>query len=250
LASLISCVLLLFVLLWIGPFFEVLPRCILASVIVVAIKGMLVQVTDFGRFRRKSNTDGFVWIVTCLSVVILSIDIGLLVGVCLSIACIFCNGLKCYVCVLGNVENTDLFLDIENFQKAIEIPNVKIIQFSGVINYATKASFRNQLCRKLGINLLKELKFKELSGDKAAKKNFSSNVNFKHLVLDFAPLTNIDASSINLLTDLIKDFNKLDLKVSITSCSTRIYEILVRNEFTFMNILYPSIQDAEIRFIV
>lgn len=35
LTSLISCVLILFVLLWIGPLFEFLPRAILASIIIV-----------------------------------------------------------------------------------------------------------------------------------------------------------------------------------------------------------------------
>ncbi|KAG5682407.1 hypothetical protein PVAND_011760 [Polypedilum vanderplanki] len=248
LASLISCVLLFFVLMWIGPFFEDLPRCILASIIVIAIKGMVMQVKDFKNFKRKSNSDALVWMCTFLAVIFLSIDIGLLIGICLSILCIFCNGLKCYVCVLGNVPNTDLFLDIDNFQKAVEIPYVKILQLSGSINFATKVFLRNQICSKLKINLIKELKIKELNNNAdKSNKNLTSNINFKHLILDFGSLTSIDASSIVMLSDLIKDLNKLDLKVSITSCSSsRIYEVLLKNEFEFMHIMYPSIQDVEV----
>lgn len=44
LASVFSCLGLLVVLLWAGPFFEPLPRCVLASVILVALKPMLMQV--------------------------------------------------------------------------------------------------------------------------------------------------------------------------------------------------------------
>lgn len=35
-ASIVSCLILLTILLWIGPFFEPLPRCVLASIIVVS----------------------------------------------------------------------------------------------------------------------------------------------------------------------------------------------------------------------
>lgn len=186
--------------------------------------------------------DGFVWMVTFLVVVFVSIDIGLLVGVILSIMCIFCNGLKAHICILGHIPNTDLFLDIDRFEKAIEIPYVKIFHYSGSINFATKASFRNRLCNKLGINLIKELKYADIGKTKG--KNFVSSLSFRHLILDFSALSFIDPSSVAMLTNMIKDFNRLNVKVGICSCSSKIYEILIKSEFSFMNILYPTIQDA------
>ena len=213
----------------------------LASIVVVALKGMLMQVGEYPRFRRKSRKDGFVWLVTFLTVVIVSIDIGLLVGIVLSVCCILCNSLEADVSILGNIPNTDLFLDVERFEKAVEIPFVKIFHYSGSINFATKASFRNRLCEKLGVNLLKELKYidKEKKG-----KSFISSINFKQLVLDFSSLSSIDPSSVVMLTTLINDFNKLNVEVSIAGCSSTIFEVLQRNEFRFMNILYPTIPDA------
>lgn len=236
---------LLFVLIYsIKIIFLLFQQSILAAIVVVALKGMLVQIADFNQFRRKSTKDGFVWFITFASVVIISIDVGLLIGIFMSVMCLFFNGLKSHLCVLGNVPETDLYLDIEKFQKAIEIPQVKIIQYSGTINFATKTSFRNQLCEILKINLLQEMKLKEMMIMNRNEKPINSALSFTHLIVDFGPLTNIDSSSIKMLTDLIKDFQKLGIKISISSCSTRIYEILIRNEFTFMNILYPSIQDA------
>lgn len=219
-----------------------LSQCILASVVVVALKGMLMQVTDFPRFKNKSKMDGFVWMATFLAVAGISIDIGLLVGIVLSVMCIFCNSLKAQITVLGSIPNTDLFLDIERFEKAIEIPFVKIVHYSGSINFATKAAFRNGLCNKLGINLLKELKYAD--NEKSKGKKFISNLIFNHLCLDFSALSLIDPSSVNMLTTLIKDFNRLNVRVSVVGCSSNIYEILIKNEFEFINVLFPTIHDA------
>ena len=193
-------------------------QCILAGVVVVAIKGMLMKIAEFNHFRRKSNKDGFVWLLTFLAVVIFSIDVGLIIGICLSVLCLFFYGINSHMCVLGNVPQTDFYLDIEKFQKAIEIPNVKIVQYSGTINYATKASFRNQLCEILKINLLKEMKQKEMSIDnKNGKQSIpSSSISFSHIIIDFGPLTNIDSSSIKMLTETINDFLKLNIKISIS----------------------------------
>lgn len=230
---------------------NILSQCVLASVVVVALKGMFLQVGDFTRFKKKSNVDAFVWMATFLSVIIFSIDIGLLIGLVISIVCIFCSGLKSHFTILGRLSDSDLYLDIDSFQRAIEISFVKIVRYSGSINYATKTSFKRKLCEKLGVNLLNEQRYHQESQNQESlhivKKNCSnlvSNVNFKHLVLDFNTLSNIDASSIDMLTELIKDFSKINVKISLVCYSTRIIEIFIRNEFEFMKNIYPTIHDA------
>lgn len=88
----------------------------MASVIVVALKGMLLQVTAFWKFWKLSRMDAIVWIVTFLAVVCISIDIGLLIGVVMSLICIFILGFKPYTCLLGAIPNTDLYLDINRYK--------------------------------------------------------------------------------------------------------------------------------------
>lgn len=97
-------------------------KCVLASVIVVALKGMLWQAKDCLAFWKISRLDAFVWMTTFLTVVIVAIDIGLVVGIVLSLACIFIRGMKPYVCLLGNVAKTDFYLDINRY-KSVRILN-------------------------------------------------------------------------------------------------------------------------------
>lgn len=136
LASLVSCSILLAVLLWIGPFFELLPRvsgkisntvdktasfrhfhphpifqCILASLIIVALKSILLQVTRLPHIWKLSMLDGIVWIITYVTVILVEIDVGLLVGLGFSILSLLIQGIKPYTCVLSRVPGTDIYVD-------------------------------------------------------------------------------------------------------------------------------------------
>lgn len=77
---------------------------------------MFLQITAVWKFWKLSRMDAVVWIVTFLAVVCISIDIGLLIGVLMSLICIFILGFKPYTCLLGAVPNTDLYLDINRYK--------------------------------------------------------------------------------------------------------------------------------------
>lgn len=203
-----------------------------------------MQIREFCQF--KAREDKIVWILTFLSVVLVSIDIGLLVGILLNLCCILMNSMKPHTCILGRIPGSNLFLDIDKFEKSVEIPFVKIFHYGGSMNFATKASFKSLLCKKVGINLINELQLikkpEQLKPD--GKSSYNPGLNFKYLILDFSALTFIDSSSIKLLTSVIDDFDKLETKVSMSGCSSEIYDILLKNEFKYMNQLFPTISDA------
>jgi solute carrier family 26 protein len=157
LTGLISCLILLTVMLWIGPFFEPLPRCILASIIVVALKGMLLQAKNLPSFWRLSKLDGLVWIITFLTVVLVDIDYGLLVGLALSLVSILVQGMKPYTCLLGVMPNMDIYLDCNRYREAQEVPGIKIFHYCGGLNFATRNHFKTELYRFVGINPQNEL---------------------------------------------------------------------------------------------
>lgn len=101
-ASVVSASLILIILLWIAPFFQVLPRvcaiivphfnvninqiqfsilifllqCVLSGIIVVALKGMYTQAGELKRFHRESKLESLTWVVTFAAVVLVDVDIG------------------------------------------------------------------------------------------------------------------------------------------------------------------------------
>lgn len=62
-ASLVACGILAIVLLWVAPVFEPLPRACIASIVVIALKGLLWQVKQFFSFWKLSKLDALLWYV-------------------------------------------------------------------------------------------------------------------------------------------------------------------------------------------
>ena len=79
--SIISTVMLGIVVSTLGKYFSVLPKAVLASIVVVNLRGMLRQALQLPDIIRFNLIDGAVWIVAFLATIILSTELGLAVAV-------------------------------------------------------------------------------------------------------------------------------------------------------------------------
>uniref|UniRef100_A0A8C3U6V3 Solute carrier family 26 member 7 n=1 Tax=Catharus ustulatus TaxID=91951 RepID=A0A8C3U6V3_CATUS len=80
-ACLISCVLILVVIYTIGPLLYWLPMCVLASIIVVGLKGMLMQFRDLKKYWNVDKIDWSIWVSTYVFTICFAANVGLLYGV-------------------------------------------------------------------------------------------------------------------------------------------------------------------------
>jgi len=83
--GLVSSAILIAILAAIGYLLEPLPKCILAAVIIVALKGVLMQILDFPGYFKKSKLDGLLWFGTFLGVVLTTVDTGMIICIGLTI---------------------------------------------------------------------------------------------------------------------------------------------------------------------
>uniref|UniRef100_A0A336MP87 CSON003030 protein n=1 Tax=Culicoides sonorensis TaxID=179676 RepID=A0A336MP87_CULSO len=242
-ASVVSCGILAVVLLWVAPVFESLPRACIASIIVVALKGLLWQAKQFFGFWKLSKLDAMLWLGTFLTVVIVGIDIGLLVGVLLSISCIFFKGMKPYSCILGKVPDTDLYLDTSRYPTAQEIDGIKIFHFCGCLNFCSRAIFKSELTEKVKTDAVKDVK-----ESKSFSMEVSRNPLLQFLVLDFSALSYIDSSGVSFLKTLVNDYNKQSISVFIGGSSCPVYEMMMKCGIAEMKSdkfkLFATVHDA------
>ncbi|XP_015122144.1 solute carrier family 26 member 10 isoform X1 [Diachasma alloeum] len=246
LASLISCFLLLFVLLWIGPFLEPLPKGVLAGIIVVALKGMFLQVKDLFKFWRLSSTDGLVWILTFLAVIILDIEYGLLIGALLCFAKLIALSMKPYTCKLALVPGTEIYLDTHRYEKTVELPGIVMFHYCGGLNFASKFHFRKEVFKATGVNPQLELnRILKMESKEDASENLK---NLNVIILDFSALVHIDPAGVSALRSLIDDYMKIDVSVYLSGCSGPVFETMrkcsaaERTTEAFM--MFPTVSDA------
>nr|AKN21608.1 slc26a-4 [Schmidtea mediterranea] len=140
--SLVSVILILFVLLFIGPLFQPLPNCILASVIIVALKSMLMKFVELKELWLFSIWDFSVWMVTFLFTIFLDVQYGLIAGVALSIISIVLRTQSPNSHILGQISGTDLYKNVAVYGDCHEIPGIKIFRYEGSIYYACKDHFK------------------------------------------------------------------------------------------------------------
>ncbi|BFZ10563.1 hypothetical protein BsWGS_13602 [Bradybaena similaris] len=143
--GIVSSVLLLVVLLLVGPYFKTLPNCILASIILVALKGMFLQFLDLKVLWGVSVIDFAVWLITFAATVLLDVDLGLLVGVGFGLLTTIIRSQRPYSCVLGQVPGTDIYRDISVYKTAEEAPGIKIFRFDSALFFANAEFFKSSL---------------------------------------------------------------------------------------------------------
>ncbi|XP_058805489.1 solute carrier family 26 member 6-like isoform X2 [Phymastichus coffea] len=251
LASIISCLILLVILLWIGPFFEPLPRCVLASIIVVALKGMLVQAKELAKFWKMSKIDGIVWMLTFISTVVVSIDVGLIVGLLASIASILFQSVRPYSCLLGHVPNTELYLDTSRYIGVAEIFGIKIFHYSGGLNFINAGQLSHDLQEKVGVKPRLVLKHRAKLAKKgiyAEPNDFETKCTIKCIVIDVGAVSKIDSSGVHALREIVADFAQIDISVYLAACSPLVYDKIQRcdqlemGQLTF--VVFATVHDA------
>ncbi|XP_059608891.1 prestin [Phlebotomus argentipes] len=233
LASVIAAALIAVVLLWIGPFFEALPRCVLAGIIVVALKGMLMQVRDLKRFFKEDRLEALTWICTFLSVVLIDIDIGLLVGIIMSIIALYLKGWKSYSCILGLIPGTGIYVDIEKHKTAEEVPSIKIFRHAGCINFASKASFKRKLYETIGVNSRKPSKAPDYH-------------DIHTVVIDLSCIPHIDYSACKLFKEMASELDKVGIAFFLAAPSDRVFDTIMHadalGDGPFQT--FPTVHDA------
>ncbi|KRX45282.1 Prestin [Trichinella murrelli] len=278
LAGVFAAAVVMIVLLFLAGLLTHLPKCVLASVIIVALKGMFFQMRSLPKLWRCSKPDFLIWVVSFCSVVLLDITYGLLVSVAFALLTIVFKSQPDSIC-LGRIPKTELYRGLNAYAKAEEIPGVKIYRFDSPLFFANVENFRQRLYECTGIDPIDQKVADDLS---KKHKNYGSmesrstekqpnvnssewpvtesktdassivacpscSANLHTIIIDCSSFPFVDLMGVESMKQIYLEYKKIGIAVKFAYCKVSLRQILERTDF-FQTVpkarLYPSIEDA------
>ncbi|XP_051959637.1 sulfate anion transporter 1-like [Xyrauchen texanus] len=248
-SSIVSALVVLLVLLFFAPFFYALQKCVLACIIIVSLRGALRKFRDVPKQWRASKIEAVVWMVTMSSSALISVELGLLIGVVFSMICIVVQTQNPKVALLGQIEQTNDYEDMEEYDNLLPVPKVKIYRFQALLFYANKDFFLKSLYKAIDLEPFLEItrrrKLEKKAREKAKKKTngleqtngdvsinlISKEIDFHTIILDCSSISLIDTTGVSTLKMVLKDYKEVGVSVILACCNTTVIDSLRRGSF-------------------
>ena len=205
-ASIVSAILIVLTLLFLTPLFYLLPKAVLASVIMVAVFG-LINFKGAIKLWKTDRRDFVMLIITFITTLGLGIQQGILTGVALSLGMVLYRNTYPHVAELGKLPGTHQFRNVSRFSEVVTRPDVLMMRFDAQLFFANSPVFRAKL----------------------AQYEAPKGPALRLVVLDFAAVNGLDSTALNVLQEVIADYKKRNIEVYLTSVKGPIRDILYRS---------------------
>ncbi|CAH9103787.1 unnamed protein product [Cuscuta epithymum] len=179
-------------LLFLTPLFEYVPQCNLAAIVISAVIG-LVDYDEAIFLWHVDKKDFLLWIITCATTLLLGIEIGVLIGVGVSLAFVIHESANPHIAVLGRLPGTTVYRNVQQYPEAYTYNGIVVVRVDAPIYFANISYIKDRL--------------QEYEIAKAGSSRHGPEVSRVHFVIvEMAPVTYIDASAVQALKDLHQEY--------------------------------------------
>jgi len=225
LAAIISAVLIIVTLLFLTPLFYNLPKTILASVIMVAVFG-LIDYKEAIHLWKSNRTDFFLLLITFLATLTIGIEKGIGLGVILSLVLVILKTTRPHFAVLANIHGTHFYRNVARFGKEVILKEaILIVRFDAQLYFANTTFFKE--------------KIEEFIAEKGDQLQL--------LIIDGESMNDLDSSGVHALLDVIDTNQSKGIKTAFSGMKGPVRDAMrkggVIDKITFDH-CFMSIQEA------
>ncbi len=206
LASIITAGIVVATIAFLTPLLRSLPNAALGAIIVVAVIG-LIDVAEMRHIAAVKPTDMVGLTVAFVATLALGIELGIAVAVVASMLVVFARLSKPHAAVLGHVEGTTSYRNVERFDHVSTMDGVRIVRIDAALSFVNAAGVRKLL---LG------------HADAAAEAPPRA------LVLDASGINDLDATGAEMLHELLGDLDERDVALHLTDVKGPVRDVLQR----------------------
>ncbi|EDL05611.1 anion exchange transporter [Mus musculus] len=236
-ACLISCIFVLIVIYAIGPLLYWLPMCVLASIIVVGLKGMLIQFRDLKKYWNVDKIDWGIWISTYIFTICFAANVGLLFGVICTIAIVLGRFPRAKTLSITDMKEMELKVKTEMHDETSQ--QIKIISINNPLVFLNAKKFSADLMKII----LKESDSNQPLDDvsKCEQNTLLSSLSNGNcneeasqpcssekcsLVLNCSGLTFFDYTGVSTLVELYLDCKSRSVDVFLANCTASLIKAM------------------------
>jgi len=148
--------------------------------------------------------DFVLWIITSTTTLFLGIEIGVLVGVGVSLAFVIHESANPHIAVLGRLPGTTVYRNIQQYPEAYTYNGIVIVRIDAPIYFANISFIKDRL--------------REYEADVDKSARHGPEVERIHfLILEMSPITYIDSSAVQALKDLHQEYKSRDIEICIAN---------------------------------
>lgn len=205
LSILVSSLLVGLTLLFFTPLFSPIPQAALSTIVILAVIG-LVDLKDARERYVVKKADGALLVLTFSATLGLGVIFGLVLGITSSVLWFVFHTTRPHVAVLGRVPGTTLFRNVTRYRGLTTYEGVLIVRVDAQLYFANTAFVRDRL------EFLEETMSPPLTA----------------LILDAAPLNDLDSSAVELLEDLFEKYSARGIGFYLAGIKGPVRDILER----------------------
>ncbi|KAG9145329.1 hypothetical protein Leryth_008266 [Lithospermum erythrorhizon] len=131
-------------LLFLTPLFEFIPQSALAAIVISAVIG-LVDYDEAIFLWHVDKRDFLLWTITCASTLFLGIEIGVLVGVGVSLAFVIHESANPHMAILGRLPGTTVYRNVQQYPEAYVYNGIVVVRFDAPIYFANISYIKDRL---------------------------------------------------------------------------------------------------------
>ncbi|KAD2393854.1 hypothetical protein E3N88_40831 [Mikania micrantha] len=230
-ANVVMAVCMMLTLFFLAPLFSYTPLVALSAIIMSAMLGLIEYKKAYHLFKTD-KFDFLICMAAFLGVAFISMDVGLMLSVGLALVRALLYIGRPTSSKLGNIPDTVLFRDVEQYPGAISIPRTLVLQLGSPIYFANSGYIRERILRWV-------------RDEQASKESQGDDV--EYVILDLGGVTSIDITGVETLVEIRRSLEAQEMKIVIVNPRLEVMEKLIVTNFVDKigkDSIFLSIKDA------